>query len=66
MLSLFKRILDDPSKFTFITENLGECRIDTPIQQNATFINPEDMYSLLSVRASYVHEFVNKYGTVPN
>jgi 6-phosphofructokinase 1 len=65
MLSLFKRILDDPSKFTFITENLGECRIDTPIQQNATFINPEDMYSLLSVRASYVHEFVNKYGTVP-
>lgn len=65
MLSLFKRILDDPSKFTFITENLGECRIDTPIQQNATFINPEDMYSLLSVRASYVQAFVEKYGTVP-
>lgn len=65
MLSLFKRILDDPSKFTFITENLGECTVDTPIQQNATFINPEDMYTLLSVRASYVQEFVEKYGTVP-
>ncbi len=65
MLSLFKRILEDPSKFTFITENLGECTIDTPIQQNATFIDPEDMYSIMSVRASYVQEFVNKYGTVP-
>lgn len=65
MLSLFKRILEDPSKFTFITENLGECHVDTPIQQNATFLNPDDMYSLLSVRASYVHEFVKKYGTVP-
>lgn len=64
MESLFERIFKDPSKFTFLTETLGECTIDSPIR-NTTFVNPEDMYSLLSVRAGYVHEFVKKYGSVP-
>lgn len=64
MESLFERIFEDPSKFTFLTETLGECTIDSPIR-NTTFVNPEDMYSLLSVRAGYVHEFVKKYGSVP-
>lgn len=64
MASLFERIFEDPSKFTFLTENLGECTIDSPIR-NTTFAEPEDMYSLLSVHAGYVHEFVKKYGTVP-
>ncbi len=64
MESLFQRIIEDPSKFTFLTENLGECTIDSPIH-NTSFVDSEDMYSLLSTRASYVHEFVKKYGTVP-
>ncbi len=64
MVSLFERIFEDPSKFTFLTESLGECTIDSPIR-NTTFVDPEDMYSMLSVRARYVHAFVEKYGTVP-
>lgn len=64
MTSLFDRIFEDPSKFTFISENLGECRIQSPIR-NSTFVDEADRYSLLSVRASYVHDFVKKYGSVP-
>ncbi len=64
MATLFERIIDDPSKFTFITENLGECRIDSPIH-NTSFVEEQDLYSLVSVRASYVHEFMQKYGYVP-
>ena len=65
MASLFERIFEDPAKFTFLTETLGECTIDSPIRNNSNFLEPEDMYSMLSVRASYVHEFVRKYGSVP-
>ena len=50
MASLFERIFDDPSKFTFITENLGECKVDSPVR-NTTFVDDDDLYSLLSVRA---------------
>lgn len=64
MTSLFERIFEDPSKFTFISENLGECRVQSPIR-NSTFVSEDDRYSLLSVSASYVHEFVKKYGSVP-
>lgn len=65
MSSLFDRILEDPSKFTFITENLGECTFDSPVR-NAKFVDDsDDMYSMLSVRASYVHEFLKRYGSVP-
>ncbi len=64
MVSLFERIFEDPSGFTFLTETLGECTIDSPIR-NTTFVEPADMYSLLSVRAGYVHDFVKRYGTVP-
>ncbi len=64
MPSLFDRIFEDPSKFTFLTETLGECTIDTPIR-NTNFVDDDDMYTLLSVRASYVHEFVKRYGAVP-
>ena len=64
MASLFERIFDDPSKFTFITENLGECKVDSPVK-NTNFVEEGDMYSLLSVRSSYVQEFVKKYGSAP-
>lgn len=64
MSSLFDRIFEDPAKFTFLTETLGECKVDTPIR-NTNFVEEDDMYSLLSVRAAYVHEFVKKYGSVP-
>jgi len=64
MPSLFDRIFDDPTKFTFITETLGACTVDSPIR-NTNFIEESDMYSLLSVRASYVHAFIKRYGSVP-
>ena len=65
MSSLFERIIDDPSKFTFLTETLGECKVDTPISHTSHFVEMDDMYTMLSVRASYVHEFVKRYGSVP-
>ncbi len=64
MPSLFDRIYEDPAKFTFLTETLGECKVDTPIR-NTNFVEEDDMYSLLSVRAGYVHAFVKRYGVVP-
>ncbi len=64
MPSLFDRIFDDPTKFTFITETLGACTVDSPIR-NTNFLEEGDMYSLLSVRASYVHAFIKRYGSVP-
>ena len=42
MASLFERIFDDPSKFTFITENLGECKVDSPVK-NTNFVEEDDM-----------------------
>ena len=46
MISLFDRILEDPSKFTFLTETLGECKIDTPIANTTHFVDSDDMYSM--------------------
>ena len=64
MTSLFDRILEDPSKFTFLTETLGDCTVDSPIR-SGNFVSADNMHSMLSVRASYVHQFVKRYGTVP-
>ena len=64
MLSLFQRIYEDPTKFSFISENLGECTIDSPLK-NTNFVDENDMYSMLSVRSAYVSEFFKKYGKVP-
>ncbi|MEG2414680.1 MAG: ATP-dependent 6-phosphofructokinase [Kiritimatiellia bacterium] len=64
MASLFQQIFEDPSKFTFICENLGECKIESPLR-NSTFVEEADKYSLLSVRAGYIHQFMTAYGSVP-
>lgn len=65
MASLFERIIEDPSKFSFLTETLGECTYDSPVRNTKFVDDGDDMYSLLTVRASYVHEFVKRYGSVP-
>lgn len=60
-MSIYDRIFADPTPFKFIVDNLGEAAIDTPIR-NSSFLEEENMYSLLSVRMHYLKEFIAKYG----
>ncbi len=62
--SIYDRILDDPAKYDFTVEQLGECTIDNPMKKSC-FVDENDSGALMSVRADYVKRFMDKAGFVP-
>ncbi len=63
-MTLYRAILETPEKFVFDVTRLGEQKIDSPIQ-SASFLNENDMQSLLSVRSAYMSEAIKKMGKPP-
>ncbi len=62
--SLYTRILEQPDKFNFNVQELGPCKIDSPLQRR-DFLDDGER-SLLSVRVAYVKKTIQVLAEPPS